>query len=278
MSSGRPSRGETMTTGARASKPRALVVRRHHLLVRISHWLNIPLLLGLILSGISIYWASPIFQHPPNPTTGNFDYFADAGIWICAHIPWLHHYADPANWVYNHSSLGPYMLAFALRFHWLCAYLFMLNGLVYLAGLCIGGGWRSLLPRLSDVRGVLQMTSYYLSLPYTLLVRRRPIHPSFPTTYNPLQRLAYLSVAVAGFLAVATGWAIHKPAQLSWLTAIFGGFDQARIWHFWLMVFFIVFVIPHVVLVLADGWDTLRSMITGWSTKFKRSEVSSDEL
>ena len=64
MSSGRPSCGETMTTGARASQPGALVVRRHHLLVRISHWLNIPLLLGLILSGISIYWASPIYQHP----------------------------------------------------------------------------------------------------------------------------------------------------------------------------------------------------------------------
>ena len=129
-----------MTTGARASKPRALVVRRHHLLVRISHWLTIPLLLGLILSGISIYWASPIYQHPPNADTGSFDYFADAGIWICAHIAWLHHYADPANWVYYHASLGPYMLAFALRFHWLCAYLLMLNGLVYLAGLCIGGG------------------------------------------------------------------------------------------------------------------------------------------
>jgi thiosulfate reductase cytochrome b subunit len=278
VSSRGPSCGEPMTPGARASQPRALVVRRHHLFVRISHWLNIPLLLGLILSGISIYWASPIYQHPPSPTTGNFDYFADAGIWICTHIPWLHHCADPENWVYNHGSLGPYMLEFALRFHWLCAYLFMLNGLIYLGGLCFGGGWRSLLPRLSDTRGVLRMTRYYLSLPYVILVRRQPVHPGFWTKYNPLQRLAYFSVAVAGFLAVATGWAIHKPAQLSWLTAIFGGFDHARVWHFWLMVFFMAFVIPHVVLVIADGWDTLRSMITGWATKFKRPEVSDHEL
>ena len=78
MSSGKPISGETMTTGARALKPRALVVRRHHLLVRISHWLTIPLILGLILSGMSIYWAAPIYQHHPNPTTGSFDYFADA--------------------------------------------------------------------------------------------------------------------------------------------------------------------------------------------------------
>jgi len=38
-----------------------------------------------------------------------------------------------------------------------------------------------------------------------------------------------------------------------------------------------VFVIPHVVLVIAAGWDTLRSMITGWSTKFV-PEVSNHEL
>jgi thiosulfate reductase cytochrome b subunit len=277
VSSGKPICGETMTTGARALKPRALVVRRHHLFVRISHWLTIPLLLGLILSGISIYWASPIYQHDPNQRTGSVDYFADAGIWICAHIPWLHHYADPANWVYNHASLGPYTLAFALRFHWLCAYLLMLNGLVYLTGLGIGGGWRSLLPRLSDTQGLLQMARYYLSLPYAILARRRQIHPSFRTKYNPLQRLAYFAVAVAGFLAVATGWAIHKPAQLSWLTATFGGFDKARVWHFWLMVFLIAFVIPHVVLVIAGGWDTLRSIVTGWSAKFERSEVSDHE-
>jgi len=55
-----------MPTGAGASKPRALVVRRHHFLVRISHWLTIPPLLGLIVSGISIYWASPVYQHDPN--------------------------------------------------------------------------------------------------------------------------------------------------------------------------------------------------------------------
>src|SRR5258707_8106433 len=185
MSSSRQIQSERMATGARAPSTRALIVCRHHVLVRISHWLIIPLLLGLILSGISIYWASPIYQHDPNSTTGSIDYFADAGIWICAHIPWLHHYADPANWVYNHGSLGPYMLAFALRFHWVCAYLLMLNGLVYLAGLCIGGGWRSLLPRLSDARGVLQMARYSLGLPYPILARRQPIHPNFRTKYNP---------------------------------------------------------------------------------------------
>ena len=60
--------------------------------------------------------------------------------------------------------------------------------------------------------------------------------------------------------------------QLSWLTAMLGGYDKARVWHFCLMWVFILFVVPHVILVFADGWDTLRSMIVGWSTRAKRSE------
>jgi thiosulfate reductase cytochrome b subunit len=249
------------------AEPGVLVVKRHHFLVRWSHWLNVPLLLGLILSGISIYWASPIYQHKPDPTTGNFDVLADIGIVICAHIPGQHHYASPPDWIYNHLSLGPGMLAVALRFHWLCAYFFMLNGTVYVAGLLMGGGWRSLLPRATDLVDALRMFRYYVGFPFAKLTRRQWLHPSFDTKYNALQRVAYVSVPVAGFLSVATGWAIHKPMQLHWLAALFGGFDRARVWHFWLMWLFIVFVVPHVILVFSDGWDTLRSMITGWSTK-----------
>jgi len=96
-------------------QPGVLVAKRHHLLVRWSHWLNVPLLLGLILSGISIYRASPIYQYTPNPNTGNFDVAADVGIWICAHVPGLHHYSSPPEWIYNHLSLGPGILPLALR-------------------------------------------------------------------------------------------------------------------------------------------------------------------
>ena len=268
---------EPNSTSTLLVQPGMLVVQRHHILVRWSHWLNVPLLLGLILSGISVYWASPIYQHKPDPNTGNFDVAADIGIWICAHVPGQHHYASPPDWVYNHISLGPGMLAPALRIHWLCAYLFMLNGIVYVAGLVMGGGWRSLLPRRADLVDALRMFWYYLGVPFAKLAHRAWPHPQFSTKYNPLQRAAYFSVPVAGFFSAATGWAIHKPMQLHWLAALFGGFDKARIWHFWLMWLFIFFVVPHLILVLADGWDTLRSMIVGWSTKVDRPEVSANE-
>jgi thiosulfate reductase cytochrome b subunit len=265
------------STSALLVQPCVLVVMRHHILVRWSHWLNVPLLLGLIISGISIYWSSPIYQHKPDPVTGNFDVAADIGIWICAHIPSQRHYASPPDWLYNHISLGPGMLAPALRIHWLCAYLFMFNGMVYVTGLLVGGGWRALLPRRTDLVDALRMFRYYLGVPFAKLTRRQWPHPLFKTKYNALQRAAYFSVPVTGFLSVATGWAIHKPMQLHWLAAIFGGFNTARVGHFWLMWVFFFFLVPHLILVFADGWDTLRSMIVGWSTKVDRPEVSTNE-
>jgi hypothetical protein len=45
---------ERIATGTPESEAGVRVVRRHHLLVRCSHWLNVPILLGLILSGLSI--------------------------------------------------------------------------------------------------------------------------------------------------------------------------------------------------------------------------------
>jgi len=270
-------REEARSTSRRSGKPVVLVARRHHVLVRWSHWLNVPILLGLMLSGISIYWASPIYQHKPDPLTGNFDVAADIGIWICAHVPGLRHCSSPPDWIYNHMSLGPGMLASALRFHWLCAYLFMLNGAVYIVGMVMGGGWRGLLPRRSDLLDAFRMFRYYLGIPFAKLTRREWPHPRFNTKYNALQRAAYFSVPLAGCLSVATGWAIHKPMQFQSLAAIFGGFDAARSWHFWLMWVFILFVVPHVILVFADGWDTLRSMIVGWSARVKPSEVTTNE-
>jgi thiosulfate reductase cytochrome b subunit len=121
------------------------------------------------------------------------------------------------------------------------------------------------------------MFRYYVGFPFAKLARRQWPHPVFNTKYNALQRAAYFSVPVAGFLSAATGWAIHKPMQLHWLAALFGGYNAARVWHFWLMWIYIQFVVPHVILVFVDGWDTLRSMIVGWSTRVERSEVVAHE-
>jgi thiosulfate reductase cytochrome b subunit len=141
----------------------------------------------------------------------------------------------------------------------------------------LGRRLRSLLPRRTDLLDALRMVRYYLGVPFAKITHREWVHPVFNTKYNALQRAAYFSIPLAGLLSVTTGWAIHKPMQFHWLAALFGGFDAARVWHFWLMWLFISFVVPHLILVFGDGWDTLRSMIVGWSARVKPSESIANE-
>lgn len=247
--------------------PIARVKLQHHGLVRLTHWANVPLLAGLVLSGLSIYWAAPVFQHPRDPVHQSRDYLADAGI-VAARV--LHDTrSHPRDWFYDHLSLGPRSLAVGLRLHWALAYLFMANGLCYAIGLARGGGWRALLPRPSDAPDALRMVRYYLGVIPMALARRAWPHPPVRSKYNALQRGAYFTVVVAGVLVVASGWAMHKPAMLGPLERAFVDYDGARMVHFVCMVVLAGFVVPHVVLAVADGWDTVRSMITGWSGRVK---------
>ena len=240
----------------------------HHALVRLSHWANVPLLFGLIASGLAIYWAAPVFLHARDPVTGSRDYLADAGVAISQA---LHLGGESWNWVYNHLSLGPRQLALALRLHWALAYLFMLNGALYLLGLIAGGGWRALLPRSSDPREALAMIRFYLGVIPMAFLRRPWPHPQVHGKYNALQRAAYFTMPLCGALVVLSGWAMHKPVQLGLLERLFVSYDGARIVHFACMLVLASFVIPHVILVIADGWDTFRSMIVGWSARVKEA-------
>jgi len=241
------------------------IVPKHHALVRWSHWINVPLLLGLIASGLSIYWAAPVFLHPRDPVTGTREYLQDLGL-LAAN---LLRDAGGGNWIYDHLSLGTRQLAVALRLHWALAYLFMINGALYLVGLLAGGGWRALLPRRTDLAEAVAMLRFYAGVVPMAILRRPWPHPAVRSKYNALQRAAYFSMPLFGTLVVLSGWAMHKPVQLGWLERLFVSYDGARVVHFISMLVLGSFVVPHVVLVIADGWDTFRSMVVGWSARLK---------
>ena len=176
---------------------------------------------------------------------------------------------DTRTWVYQRISLGTAQLANALRLHWLLAYLYMACGALYVLGLIRGGGWRALLPRASDPAEALAMIRYYMgALPAALAKKPWP-HPVIAGKYNALQRGAYFTMPLLGLLVVMSGWAMHHPGTLGWLERLFVNYDGARIVHFLCMAGLGSFMIPHVILVAADGFDTFRSMITGWSTRLK---------
>lgn len=209
-------------------------VKRHHGLVRLTHWLNTIVLLGLIGSGLRIYEAFPHFGWKglllpvPNPFDGaGFPRWAELG-----------------------SSLAP-----ALSWHFALAWPFLIGGALYVGYLVVSGEWRALLFRPRDVRPAFEMVRYYL--------RRRKDHPP-QGKHNALQKASYSAIVALGAASGLTGLALYKPVQLFWLQTLLGGYELTRYWHFLAVWLFVVFTIGHVALVFLVDPASLRAMITGW--------------
>ena len=173
---------------------------------------------------------------------------------------------------YTASDLGPYTLVRlfpdsvyhlfridghltrGIAFHAFFMWLFAANGLAYLVFLAVSGQWRNILPDRRSFR----------ELPGTLLTEVTSRHTPKPgQKYSSAQRFAYTAVILMGIVSVVTGAAIWKPTTLSFVTAMCGGYQSARLLHFWLTLAFCGFFLVHVLQVFRAGWNTLRAMITG---------------
>jgi thiosulfate reductase cytochrome b subunit len=151
-------------------------------------------------------------------------------------------------------------LAGGLQWHFAAMWLLVLNGLAYLAyGLIAGHYRRHFLP--------VSPASIVREIGNTL--RGRLSHEL--GVYNPLQRTAYLGVIALGVLIVLSGLAIWKPVQLQLLAVLMGGYEGARLVHFFSMAGFVLFVLIHVVMVLLVP-RTFLPMLTGRAKK-ARSEA-----
>ena len=139
----------------------------------------------------------------------------------------------------------------ALQWHFAMMWLLAINGLIYLLYSIVFGHFRKDLTPIS-VKGL-----------------RDDIEQSFsfklkhePGVYNTVQRAAYVGVIVIVMLLVASGLAIWKPVQLQELAWVMGGYEGARLVHFFAMSLLVTFVAIHVLMVLVVP-STLLSMITG---------------
>jgi thiosulfate reductase cytochrome b subunit len=143
-------------------------------------------------------------------------------------------------------------LAGALLWHFAAMWLLVANGLVYtMYGLTTGYFRRKFWPvQLGDA-----------ARDIALALRGKLRHDD-PHSYNAAQRLFYIAVLFAGVIIVASGFAIWKPVQLSWLTSLLGGYENARVIHFFSMVAIVLFLIIHVFLAAAVP-RSLRAMILG---------------
>ena len=193
------------------------VVKVHPLLVRIAHWINALAILVMITSGWKIYNTSPLFD-----------------------------FAFP-----DEITLGGW-LAGALQWHFAAMWLFVLNGLVYVAYGIVSGHFRRKLLPLSPL-GVLRDVG--------AAFRGRLSHGDL-TVYNAAQRAAYLALIFLLIVLVLSGLVLWKPVQFYWYGQFIGDYEGAQLLHFFAMagVFFIVVV--HIVMVVLVP-RTFPSMFTG---------------
>jgi len=140
--------------------------------------------------------------------------------------------------------------------HFFFMWLFVVNGILYVAYTLLSGEWRLLVPRSPQTF----RDALYVAL-YDLHVRKEQPPQQ---KYNAAQQVSYTAIIVMGIGSVLSGFAIYKPAQLSWLAALFGGYPGARLIHFLLTVGYCLFFVVHIVQVVLAGWNNFRSMVIGY--------------
>jgi thiosulfate reductase cytochrome b subunit len=211
-----------------ADTPQTLRLK-HLLAIRWFHWINFPLLALMIWSGILIYWAYSPY-----------------------HLGSMHIFPK---WFVDAFNIEG-RLAEGMALHFVLMWLFVANGILYVGYTLISGEWRMLVPRRwSAFRDAWQVFLHDLHL-------RKAMPPQ--EKYNAAQQIAYTGIVVMGIGSLITGLAIYKPMQLSWLTALCGGYPAARLIHFLLAMGYVGFFVVHVLQVAMAGWNNFRSMVIGY--------------
>ncbi len=147
-------------------------------------------------------------------------------------------------------------LAEGMALHFLIMWLFLLNGILYVAYTILSGEWRYLVPRSKTTfRDAWQVMLYDVGMGKRLPPQEK---------YNAAQQVSYSAIVLMGALSVVSGLAIYKPAQLGWLTMLFGGYAGARLVHFVLTIGYLLFFVVHIAQVVRAGWNNFRGMIIGY--------------
>jgi thiosulfate reductase cytochrome b subunit len=270
----------TMPAAAAASERRLFY--RHRLPIRVMHWINVVSFFLMLMSGLGIFNAHPHlywgrasdFDAPllsitarPGPdgephgvTQIGTHVFNTDGVLGASRVEGAARQSERAfpAWA---TIPGPQSLATARNWHLFFAWVFVLNGIAYVAFTVFSGHLRrDLVPSKTELRGIGS------SLRDHLLFR----HPGGEAAkrYNVLQSLTYLAVIFVVLpLTVLAGLGMSPRLDTlfgGWVD-ILGGRQSARTLHFVAACCLLAFVLVHVFEVIVTGlWNNLRSMITGY--------------
>ena len=141
------------------------IKNKHPLAIRWTHWINFPVLLIMIWSGLLIYWANP--EYSISVGGHNFFHFFPKSFYKFFHIP--------------------YRLSEGMAFNFLFMWYFAINGVLYVLYTVFSGEWRYLVPNRHSLREAWQVLLHDLHIKKTLPPQDK---------YNAEQRIAYTIIIV----------------------------------------------------------------------------------
>lgn len=262
-----------------ASSASAKVVERiyrHALPVRIGHWLNVVCLFILIMSGLQIFNAHPALYWGDRSDRDRpllSIRAGRAGDGQMKGVTTILGYQFDTTGVlgYSNHSIQAFpdwatvpsakWLAMGRQWHLFFAWLFVINGLLYVTYAILSRHVANdLAPSGRDLKGIGRSIKDHLQFK----------HPKGDEAkrYNVLQKMAYLGVLfVLAPLIILTGLTMSPTIDTAfpWLLTMFGGRQGARTIHFIACFSFVGFIMIHVFQVMLTGLsNNIRSMITGW--------------
>jgi thiosulfate reductase cytochrome b subunit len=256
-----------------------IAVYRHPLYVRLTHWVNALALLVMLFSGLQIFNAHPAlyigrasaFDHPILAMDSRDDgkgglvglthvgkaTFVTTGVFGASKVEGEMTDRGFPTWLTFPSEQD---LATARLWHFFVAWIFAVNGALYVAwALWRRHLQRDLWPTGGQLRHIGRSIVEHLRLRFPRGEEAR--------RYNVLQKLSYLVVMLGLLpLMVLTGMTMSPglDAAFPWLLQVFGGRQTARTIHFIVAWSLVLFFLVHIVMIFAVGVvNELRSMITG---------------
>ena len=212
----------------------------HSKIVRITHWINVFAFTCLVITGVGILLAHPALYWGK---TGYFGHESAFSLGIDVNI---------------------YHLLWGRNYHFLMAWVFVINGVFYLLSNTVNGHFRrKLLPtkKQLQLRHVVAEVRNHLRL-------QRPARERVPN-YNVLQKITYLVVIfLLCPLMLFTGLSMSPAftAAFPEIPTFFGGFQSARTIHFLTASTLVLFVLIHLVQIIVVGVVyAIKPMITGKS-------------
>ena len=221
----------TAATGITDAAPRAARdVQTHPLSRRIMHWVNALAIFVMIGSGWRIY-----DYYPGLPIDFGFPYNLTLGGDITL--------TEVIN--------NEYGLANALAWHFAAMWVLVMNFAAYLIVGAASGHFR---------RDFLPISAVAFTRDFLAALRGRLGHRL--GEYNAVQKVFYWGVLAAIVVSILSGLSIWKPVQLKELTWLFGGYECARVVHFFGMLAIVGFLIVHIALAMLVP-KTLVAMVFG---------------